>query len=562
MARLLQLLAAACAVFAGSVSALKNPLVPGWNPDPHILRVNSTYYLAVSSFLTFPGIPIYSSTDLANWQLVSHAIDSPGKVPLHGIKTDNGAWAPSLEYIDGLFYMTTMVVWGSDPNTRTFPRIFWVSSPDLKTWSDVVWAEPYGIDPHLFRDPKSGKTYLSLMGLADPYDQYWGISQCEVDLRSGRCVGPYGRIWNGTLPSSTGARPEGPKLFYKEPYYYLLIAEGGTGTGHRATIARSSSPRGPWQSSPTNPLMYHGGNSRLTIGNTGHASFSQTPGGKWFTTFLAKRYVDGVSVLGREAFIAPVEWRSDGWPVVNGGSFILPSQEYDLGPTVRYPRPPFEDEFRGGALGPSWYQLRSPYTSNFRLGSASNGSLVLNPNPYTFGERDTPAAVLRKQTSVNMTFAATLLATDDALGKDQAVGVAVYSSEKTHQVLAVRGCANTTAATQCLRVDSAVNIAGPGTRPATKEFPLAGRTIPAGLSLHIRAEPRRYRMGYSTAGAAGGIQWIHEFPARDMPVGFDGAMFALYASGNGHPWPFDAPEVGFDRVREEYFDEGFGDYQS
>ncbi|KAI9155673.1 beta-xylosidase [Paramyrothecium foliicola] len=562
MARLFQSLVAACAIFGHGVSALKNPLIPGWNPDPHVLRVEDTYYVAVSSFLTFPGVPIYSSKDLANWELVSHALDSPSKVPLHGIRQDNGVWAPSLHYIDGLFYMTSMAMWGSDPSNRTWPRIFWVTSPDLKTWSDVIWAEPYGIDPHLFQDPKSGKAYLSIMGLNNPYERYWGISQCEVNLESGKCTGPYRRVWNGTLPSTQSARPEGPKLFYKEPYYYMILAEGGTGITHRATIGRSDSPEGPWESSPTNPLLFNGANTNLTIGNTGHATFSNTPDGKWFATFLAKRYVDGVSVLGREAFFAPVEWRDDGWPVVNDGEFVLPSQEYDIAPTLDYPRSPFEDHFTGNELDSSWYQLRSPYTKNYEVGStqgsqgACNGSVVLRPNVFTLGDRDSPAAILRKQTSVNMTFVATLLPTDKSLGTDQAVGVSVYSSERTHQILAVRGCANSTG--QCLRVDSAVNLAGPGTLPVSKEFPF-GSTIPKGTKLHIRAEPRLYRMGYSIGNAS--VEWVHEFPARSLPVGFDGAMLALYASGNGHPWPFDAPEVGFTKIREEYFEEGFEDYQ-
>jgi beta-xylosidase len=365
--------------------------------------------------------------------------------------------------------MTTMVMWGSDSSYRTWPRILWVSSPDLKKWSDVVWAEPYGIDPHLFKDPKTNKAYLTLMGLDSPYNGYWGISQCEVDLRSGDCVGPYKRIWNGTLPSTPSARPEGPKLFYKEPYYYLVIAEGGTGITHRATIGRSKSAEGPWESSPTNPLLFNGANTNLTIGNTGHATFSDTPDGQWFATFLAKRYVNGVSVLGREAFIAPVEWRDDGWPVVNEGEFVMPSQEYDLAPTLEYPRSPFEDHFTGSVLGKSWYQLRSPYTKNIQVNfpndgqGACNGSVTFKPNVFTLGDRDSPAAILRKQTSVNMTFVATLLPTDKSLGSDQSVGVSVYSSERTHQLLNVRGCTNSTG--QCIRIDSAVNLAGPGTPP-------------------------------------------------------------------------------------------------
>lgn len=441
-----------------------------WNPDPHVLRVDDTYYLAVSSFLISPGVPIYESKDLSNWELVSHALDDPKKVPLNGIRQDNGVWAPSLSYIDGLFYMTTMAMWGSDPDYRTWPRMFWVSSPDLKTWSDVVWGEPYGIDPHLYNDPNSGKNYLSAMGLNNNFDTIWGISQCEVDLDNGKCVGPWRNIWNGTIPVSDSARPEGPKIFHKDDYYYLIAAEGGTGPTHRATIARSESPEGPWEESPTNPLLFNGADMNLTIGNTGHATFADTPDGKWFATFLAKRYVDGYAVLGREAFFAPVEWNDEGWPVVNDGEFVLPSQSYDYGPDQEYPKEPYEDNFEGPELRKSWYQLRSPYTENYHLSSSkkradntTGSGVVLHPNVFTLSDRDTPAALLRKQTSVNMTLTATLLATDKGLGPWQSVSVSVYSYEGAHQEIGVRGCANVTG--QCIFVDSTIEAPGPGTPP-------------------------------------------------------------------------------------------------
>lgn len=364
---------------------------------------------------------------------------------------------------------------GSDPDYTSYPRVFWVSSPDLKTWSDVTWGEPYGIDPHLFKDPVSEKTYLTLMGLNNAYDRLWGISQCEVDLQTGKCIGPYQNIWNGTMPVTTSTRPEGPKLFYKDEYYYLLIAEGGTGVTHRASIARSKSPAGPWEPSPTNPLIYNGADLDLTISCTGHATMADTPDGRWFATFLARRNVDDWSVLGRETFFAPVEWE-DGWPTMNGGDFVLMSQEYDYGPEQKYPLAPFEDRFDGSELDLSWYQLRSPYTENYYLKTASSkttrrGSelasndtgVVLVPNVYTLSDRDTPAAILHKQKSVNMTFAATLLPTEGGLGPYQSVGVSAYSSELAHQDIGVRGCANSTGL--CVFVDMTIDSPGPGTPP-------------------------------------------------------------------------------------------------
>ena len=97
------------------------------------------------------------------------------------------------------------------------------------------------------------------------------------------------------------------------------------------------------------------------------------------------------------------------------------------------------------------------------------------------------------------------------------------------------------------------------TKLQSVDYPLDLETIPKGLKLHVRAEPLRYRLGYSLSGDD--IEWIKEFHVRDLRLGFDGTMFALFASGNSLPWPYDAPEVGFKNIREVYFDEGFKDYR-
>ncbi|KAK7224895.1 hypothetical protein V2G26_012898 [Clonostachys chloroleuca] len=554
MPRLHRVAGLLCLALASITSALRNPIIPGWNPDPHVLRVDDTYYIAVSSFLTYPGVPIYKSKDLSNWELVSHALGNPKNVPITGARNNNGVWAPSLSYIDGLFYMTSMAMTGSDPDYRTWPRIFWVTSSDLKTWSEPVWSEPLGIDPHLFKDPVSGKSYLSLMGLNNGYDKLWGITQCEVNLENGKCVGPYRNIWNGTLPVTTSTRPEGPKLFYKDGFYYLLIAEGGTGVTHRATIARSDSPEGPWESSPTNPLIFNGANTNLTVSATGHATFSDTPDGKWFATFLAKRNVGSYAVLGRETFFAPVEWE-DGWPTMNNGEPVLLSQRYpEYGPEREDVPKPYEDNFGGSALDPSWYQLRSPYTENFSV--AKGKGVVLVPNAYTLSDRDTPAAILRKQKSVNMTFTATLLPTDKGLGPYQSVGISAYSTEQAHQDIGLRGCSKSEGI--CGFVDSIVKSPGPGTPPETSEYPIGLEKIPGDFKLHIRAKPTQYSLGYSTGNTT--VTWVKDFSPSVIPVGFDGVMFVLFASGNTLPWPYDSPEVGFSKIQEEYFEEGFKDY--
>lgn len=137
-----------------------------------------------------------------------------------------GTWAPTLSLVNGKFYMASMTRWTYDPVARVWPRVMWVSSRDLKTWSDPIWGDAWGIDPSLFQDPATQRVYLNLMAPNNNVDRIWGIYQCEVDVNSGRCIGEYHSLWNGTLPHNSSARPEGPKMFKRDHWYYLLIAEG------------------------------------------------------------------------------------------------------------------------------------------------------------------------------------------------------------------------------------------------------------------------------------------------------------------------------------------------
>ncbi|CZR65746.1 probable xylan 1,4-beta-xylosidase [Phialocephala subalpina] len=546
-----------------AVDAIKNPIISGWNPDPSILRVGKEYFIATSSFEYFPGTPIYKSTDLANWELYSHAQTTPEHVQLYGVPTGAGVWAPSLSFINGQFYLASMTRWTYDPTARVWPRVYFSSSKDLITWTKPTWCEPWGIDPSLFQDPVTGKTYLNLMAPNNNIDRIWGIYQCEVSLTTGNCVGEYISLWNGTLPHNSSARDEGPKMFYKDEYYYLLIAEGGTDDLHRATIARSSSPQGPWTPAPNNPILFNGayGYDNFTVQSTGHATFVETLEGDWYAAFLARRKINGTSPLGRETFLTTVTWK-EGWPTLNDGKPILLSESFGSTPDQTYPPPPFKDTFSNSDLDPSWYQLRVPYTNNYNTGKTKNSKyptsgIIFSPNVFSLSDRDTPSAVLRKQKSLNMTFSAALLATNGSLGYLQSVGISAYLSEFQHQDIGIRGCVNQTG--MCMYSTLLMN----GTS-VTNQIPLNSTSIPDNITLIIRAEPLKYTFGF-TIGSEPTVwmaniasSWLAFAPANWFV--FEGASFALFASGNGNPWSFDAPAVGFKEVNEVYFEEGIPDH--
>ncbi|KAJ5150343.1 uncharacterized protein N7482_010801 [Penicillium canariense] len=424
---------------------IHNPIISGWNPDPSIIRVGSEYFIATSSFEYWPGTPIYRSTDLVSWELFSHALTRPSQLQLYGVPTSAGSWAPSLSMINGKFYLTSMIRWTYDPVAKVWPRVFWVSSDDLQHWSDPTWCDPWGIDPALFQDPSTNKVYLNLMSPNNNIDRIWGIYQCEVDLESGKCIGEYHSLWNGTMPHNATSRPEGPKMFKFGNWYYLLIAEGGTDQLHRATIARSASPEGPWEPNPNNPLIYNGayGFDNLTVQSTGHATLFNTYQGDWYAVFLARRNVNGSSPLGRETFLCSVNWES-GWPILNHGEpILLDSSQASASSKAKLE--PFYDAFDKAVLDLSWYHLRTPYVQLYTLAHlGDSGGVILHANVFSLSDRDVPAAILRKQRSLNMTFSAEILSFDGSLRSHQTIGISAYLSELQHQDIGLTGCRNST----------------------------------------------------------------------------------------------------------------------
>lgn len=170
----------------------------------------------------------------------------------------------------------------------------------------------------------------------------------------------------------------------------------------------------------------------------------ETPSGEWYASFIARRDINGTSPLGRETFLTTVQWKDD-WPIFNNGNPILLSDGAN-DKTVRKPLEPFTDEFNGTCLHPEWYRIRTPYTETFELQKKSvNGSLskgiTFLPNVFSLSDRDQPAALFRKQKSLNMTFTAYLQPIEEGLQYRQSVGVSAYLSELAHQDLGVRRCA-------------------------------------------------------------------------------------------------------------------------
>ena len=318
-------------------NAITNPVVPGFHPDPSICRAGTDYYLACSSFEYFPGVPIFHSRDLVHWTQIGNVLDRPSQLYLPpGTTSSAGIYAPTLRHHDGRFWLITTNVSGEG-------NLLFTAADPAGPWSDPIRAPGVaGIDPDLAWDT-DGTCWCT----------FAGIFQIRIDPYTGRSFGSPVRTWSGT----PGAKaPEAPHLYRIGNYWYLLIAEGGTERCHSASIARGSTPTGPFEPCPANPILTHRGTEH-PIQNTGHGDLVQAPDGSWQMVVLGVRPRGGTPgwhVLGRETFLAPVSWVDD-WPVVGDLTTDIPTPPWPLQPGAR---DPVRDDFDLSELHPRWISPR------------------------------------------------------------------------------------------------------------------------------------------------------------------------------------------------------------
>jgi xylan 1,4-beta-xylosidase len=285
-----------------------NPLIPGFNPDPSVVLAGGAYYLVTSTFEYLPGIPVYRSTDLVTWTHIGNVATRPEQAGVDDVATGGGVWAPTIRYHDGVFYVIVTIAMS--------PRgcVVFTATDPAGPWSDGITIDGVGgIDPDLAWDD-DGTAYVTFSGLYTSGEQlgrHLGIQQVRVDLTAGKAVEAPRSLWSGT-----GLKfPEAPHLYHRGDYWYLLIAEGGTERGHGVSVARGSSPEGPFEGHPANPVLSARSTSR-PIQNTGHGDLIAAPDGGTALVLLGVRplgLTQSFSPLGRETFITPVSW-ADGWP--------------------------------------------------------------------------------------------------------------------------------------------------------------------------------------------------------------------------------------------------------
>jgi len=503
-------------------NTFRNPILPGFYPDPSICRAGEDYYLVTSSFEYFPGVPIFHSKDLVNWRQIGHVLDRPSQLNLDGTPCSKGIYAATIRYHNGIFYMITTFVESAEGARRNF----YVTAKDpAGPWSDPIWLEDApGIDSSFFFDD-DGKAYV-MANRRPPngqlYPKHMEIWLQEIDLASGKLVGERHSLWDGAMKFVHAQ--EGPHIYKVDGYYYLLIAEGGTGHTHSVTVARSLQLTGPYESNKSNPILTHRhlGQSAPIV-NVGHADLIETQNGEWWMVCLGSRPYGGYyRNLGRETFLVPVVWE-DGWPVVNPGRGIVEFEHPRPNlPEHRWPTLSACDSFEAETLDDRWNFLRTPRGDFWSLRERP-GWLRLRLKPETVTQFENPSFVGRRQQHMN--FAVRTVMEFEPKREGESAGVVMLQSNDFHYRFEY-------SLTDDVRTVRLVE------RKQGQERVIAAHPYSSGrIYMKIEATGQSLRFDF----AANAESWIllaehvdGTLLSTDIAGGFVGTYIGLYATSNGH----------------------------
>jgi beta-xylosidase len=478
----------------GAAAGYRNPVIPGFHPDPSVCRGDDGYVLVTSTFTYFPGVAIFRSPNLVDWTQVGNVLDRPAQLDLARTTwwSSMGIHAPTIRSHAGRYWMIT--------TNRTIDEAFnfLVTAPAPEgPWTDPVIIDIDGIDPDLAWDD-DGRCWVHFSS--------GGIARCRIDETTGEVTEGPEPTWSGT-----GLQfPEAPHLFRRDGTWYLLVSEGGTERGHAISIARGPSPTGPWQPCPANPIVSHRSTDR-PIQNTGHGDLVEADDGSWWMVLLGVRpngATPGFHTLGRETFLAPVEWIG-GWPVVGE---VRTSVDHRP-PGAAAPVDGHDcEEFDGPRLHPCWLAVRRP-PSSFASLEVRPGWLSItgstadldDPHPAFLGRRQ-QHHLCRVRTLVDP-------------GAASEAGLAVRMDEAHHYEVAVVGDRIVARA----RIGPAQVVLGDAPRPA------------GDVVLHVESEtdllgPDVVSLGFDDGDSAQEVARIDgRYLSTEVAGGFLGRVIGIYA---------------------------------
>lgn len=319
-----------------------NPILAGDYPDPSVLKDGEDYYMTHSSFDSAPGLLIWHSRDLVNWRPLGPALAKPlGTVFAVDIAKHDGRYFIYIPFMKAPW----------SPDLPSFANIHVIHAPSMAgPWSDPIDLKVRGlIDPgHVVGE--DGQRYLF-------FNDGKRVALAPEGLAT---AGPVEDAYKaGNYPDdwiTEAFSPEGPKLFRRNGWFYLVNAVGGTSgppTGHMIVVARSRSIHGPWENCPHNPIQRTLSRSEMWW-SRGHATCVEGAGGQWIIVYHG--FENGYLTLGRQTLLEPIEWTADGWFQAKGGDLSRPLPK-PAGQALRHGMPPFRQlraKPTGQAVEPLW----------------------------------------------------------------------------------------------------------------------------------------------------------------------------------------------------------------
>jgi xylan 1,4-beta-xylosidase len=512
---------------------IRNPILPGFNPDPSILRVGDDYYIATSTFEWFPGVQIHHSRDLVHWRLLTRPLTRPSQLNLLGDPDSCGVWAPCLTHADGKFWLIytdvkrygrTTTGGASGASLRDFHNYLVTADRIDGEWSDPVYLNSSGFDPSLFHDDDGKKYLVNMLWDHRPgQNRFAGIVLQEYSAAQHRLVGPRHTIFKGTPLGLT----EGPHLYKRGGYYYLLTAEGGTMWNHAVTFARCRSLLGPYELHPDVHILSARHRPDAPLQRAGHADLVETRSGETYMVYLCGRPLPnrGRCVLGRETAIIRMRWDADGWlrTADTGGIPALevpaPAESSPGSSDPALPSPLTRHDFDSPQLPLDFQWLRSPWPDELFSLTARPGLLRLFGRE-TIGSLFKQSLVARRQQAFCYS-AATVVEFEPQHFQQLAGLVCYYNASKFHYFHVTHD----ESLGKHLRVMSALPDS-PQADAFTPPIPL-----PANRRVHLRVEVdcERLHFAYRVEGIDAADAW------HWLPQQFDASILSDEATAPGQP---------------------------
>lgn len=477
----------------------QNPVIRGYYPDPSVCKANGKYYLVASSFQYFPGVPLFESKDLVNWEQIGYCLTRESQLPLENAHSSGGIFAPTIRYNNGRFYMVT--------TNTTVGKNFYVYTDDIYgEWSDPIIVEQGGIDPSLYFE--NGKVYFMSNGHDDNGKP--AILQCEIDIETGRKFTESRAIWGG----AGGRYLESPHLYKINGKYYLTAAEGGTEYGHMVTYARGDNIYGLFNSYEHNPVLTNRNLGGYIVQGVGHAELIEDDSGHWWLFHLGFRQIDKwlpFHHLGREVFLMPVTFDNDGWFTVGDNGTTTHIVETDRISEDIKQKIKTVYTFENADWNKDWQFIRRNSKDNFLFGE---NCLKIKSSADTLDDnKGVPAFIGIHQKEFDMELTVRVIITDGE------AGVTLYMDENHHYDLAVKKTESGCSVMLKLNIGDIKHIQG--IHPVSDDEVL----------LRVKSDPLNYEFfcGDIQLGSA-----QTRYLSSEVAGGFTGVLIGLYAqNGEG-----------------------------